>query len=995
FYTTSIGQTEVLVKQPEFADLGVAEIAKGPLTSDRQFFDALNLDFPGLEAVKQAVAQGNLEQAKAAYLEFRRTRSQAKWRVDPAQKPDKATKEIDAAAEKVLQHLYGFPYSGNSQEYPLGADIDWTFNPIPKSDPSFTNEWTYITLNRMHQWETLGTAYWNTLNEKYAQEWVAQLMDWVQDNPVPMSQGPGSTLTWRTIEAGIRMAGSWPTSYYRFLHSPSFTPEAHMMYTKSVLEHAQRLKKVTLDDPNRTGNWVTMECNGMGTAGILFPEFKESPSFVQIAFDRLSKELATQVYPDGAQIELTSNYHVVALTNFRDLAKTAKMNNVPVPDDYMRRLKSMYVFNLKMIDQSGVMPPVNDSGPTRVTDLLKEAHELWGDPEFLFGATLGKQGQAPPTSNALEYAGYYTMRSGWNPTDKYLLFDAGPVGSGHWHEDMLNLYLHAFGRTLLTEPGSYMYDKSKWRNYVLRTPAHNTILVDGREQHRGDHAAVPAMKPTGNPWLTTPLFDYAAGTYDQGYQASEYVAREYMPVQYVGDKDTSVQHTRHVIFLKPHYFITVDFLTGQGEHRYDAHFHLDAPGAEVNDQTKAVHTTRADNVQLGLYPLDLDGLQVKVVKGQEDPVLGWIPTEKRPIPTVVYTKQRPVPATFSTLLFPYTGDKPEVAVTDIHTGQKNLWAKRIETPYELADVIVQKQPGAKVLVPTESPLLSTDARCVVVRQPKAQPQDSRKGWVGVYDAREMAAQGLQLKSNTPVSLVVGSTGDGKFLLFNPQEQPLSLSLTQPAVRTIQLAPQAWTEVTAAKDTLLTQPPTIFPTRSESFKGPNYQAYLQSHQSKPKLTTKQIIVIQAEEMELSEGINKKVKVAAQGEAIYGWDAPGQKIQKTITVPEAGFYRVLVRYATPQPADRSIAINDHVPFKEALSIPFASTQGDPPSDGWSNQTNDWRLKVLGEPDTKGGWLFYLNQGANTITLTNEGGGLNVDSIALVPETITPDDALWPKS
>ncbi|MDQ3813405.1 MAG: hypothetical protein M3347_05585, partial [Armatimonadota bacterium] len=56
FYTTSIGQTEVLVKKPEFADLGAAEVQKGPLTSDRQFFDAQNLDFPGLEAVKQAVA---------------------------------------------------------------------------------------------------------------------------------------------------------------------------------------------------------------------------------------------------------------------------------------------------------------------------------------------------------------------------------------------------------------------------------------------------------------------------------------------------------------------------------------------------------------------------------------------------------------------------------------------------------------------------------------------------------------------------------------------------------------------------------------------------------------------------------------------------------------------------------------------------------------------------------------------------------------------------
>ena len=40
--------------------------------SDNDFFDALNLDFPGMEAVKSAVLANDISAAKSAYTDFRR-----------------------------------------------------------------------------------------------------------------------------------------------------------------------------------------------------------------------------------------------------------------------------------------------------------------------------------------------------------------------------------------------------------------------------------------------------------------------------------------------------------------------------------------------------------------------------------------------------------------------------------------------------------------------------------------------------------------------------------------------------------------------------------------------------------------------------------------------------------------------------------------------------------------------------------------------------------
>jgi hypothetical protein len=640
FYSPSDNIADVTVRRPSLVDEGTGPFEEtGPLTDDLEFLRQLNLDYPGLEKVKAAVAAGDVPRAKAEYLRFRRTTSKARyrmqWRPDrrvdaeptlPATMPATAAAKSHPAADLICEHKIAMPWGADRNAYFVGEPINWNFSPYAKNDPRYSIEWTTIAINRFYYWNVLADAYWQTLDEKYARQFVAQLEGFVHANPVPLDAAPGDTMTWSAIVAACRMNESWINAYFRFLPSQAFTPAAHALFATSCYEHALRLRQVLQEYPSHGGNWVTMECRALATVAMIFPEFRQSPQFLELACERAGAELSKQVYPDGGQTELSTSYHYTALENFVGLARLAAMNGAKLPPAYLERVRLMYLWGLRLCDQSLCLPKINDSDWTRIGSTLKEAQTLFGGQDFAWAASEGHDGPPPPRSSFLPYSGYGAMRAGWARGDFYLFFDFGPVGTGHWHEDMLSFVLQWGGRPLVTEAGSYNYDQSTWRAYVLGTTAHNTIAIDGKQQHRAG-LAPPDFKPCPVSWTSHALYDHARGTYDKGYQAARYVQRPYFPLEYFGPRDTSVTHTRDIVFVPPRLAVVVDFLEGSGEHEVQQYFHLDAPGAELDEETLAVRTAGKD-ARLSLVPLVRDGLRASIHKGQETPaVLGWVMEE--------------------------------------------------------------------------------------------------------------------------------------------------------------------------------------------------------------------------------------------------------------------------------------------------------------------------------------------------------------------------------
>jgi hypothetical protein len=589
--------------------------------TEREFLDSVNGEYPGLEDFAAALAAEDLDGAKAALIQHMRTRETP---VAPELSPDGSARGLERAAE-ILDHIFR---SAGCPPTQVGAQILWN------EDPHDYRQWP-IHLNRHSNWVTLGRVYAATDDEKYAAEFVAQLESWLAAMPVYIKssnyiQGPffEAGKTPLTLDAGIRMAQTWWPAYYYFKDSPEFGVDLQVRMLRSFRDHAHYL--MNEDYFHVTSNWGAMEANGLFHIGVMLPEMSEAEQWRRVAQERLVAAQQEQVYPDGAQIELTPGYHGVTLGNFLGSLEVARRNDLELPGEFVAGLEKMFEYYVAVVMPDGRLPALNDSGWGSAKSMLARGAKLFPDrSDFVYLSTDRKQGEPPErTSWRLPYAGWNIMRTGWEADDKYLLFETGPFGAGHQHEDKLGLILYAGGKRVLTEGGVYSYDTSDWRKYVLSTRAHNTVMVDGLEQRRrGVRETYVVREPEDTPWHTSEEFDFAEGTYRSGYGP---------------ENEVEVEHKRQVLLVKPDYWIVVDeMLPGDDvEHSYEAMFHLDADEAIVDTETQAV-TVEHEGGAFRIIPFGPDAVEVEIISGQTDPVVqGWLPTgrhnELRAIPTAVF-----------------------------------------------------------------------------------------------------------------------------------------------------------------------------------------------------------------------------------------------------------------------------------------------------------------------------------------------------------------------
>ena len=630
------------------ADVSGADLRPSPMTPDRQheLFDALDLSSADLQPVAAAVAAGNFAQADHELAEYFRHRTSVTWTFDPPKARANPASRDPVAEDAVKGRVQGGLVMA-WHTFP-GNNIDWLYNETLVTPGLAHNmEWQW-QLCRMSFWNNLGDAYRATGDERYAQAWVAELRSFIAECPVPAhaANAPGSA--WRTIDSGIRMSHSWPTAFFSFLPSRQFTDADVALYLDSCLEHARYLRQF-----NTTRNWLTMEMSGLYTVGAFFPEFKEAGEWRQYAVDRLHTEETAQFLPDGAQNELSTMYHNVALDNLVNIARVAqKVGRVKeLPDGYIAGLEKAYDYDLYLMTPDRSEPEFNDSTswPRSVVARCREALGFFPDrADFQWIASDGKEGRPPlETSHAFPWAGFYVMRSGWDVDANYFVLRAGPLGEGHVHQDKLNVVMWADGRYILFNSGGSAYEKSKWRSYSTDTFSKNTVLVDGKPQYRdpNNHDLNISKAPIDARWESTPDHDFAAGVYDEGYGALN--AR-------------LATHTRRVLFVKPDLFVVADTLVPAdgAVHTYQARWNLLTTHAREDKETRAITTVDENMPNMALVPLQPDHLEVRSVSGQTEPeLLGWY-VRKDADPayiratTVVHTKKGSGAQNFLTLLVP-------------------------------------------------------------------------------------------------------------------------------------------------------------------------------------------------------------------------------------------------------------------------------------------------------------------------------------------------------
>lgn len=652
----------------------VEEVYAAYPTQIKSIFLNLNLSRPGLEEVKKAWENNDIPLACRNLLTYYGKSAQIQKEL-PA-----ATQETVSAADSALQDIFTFQQVTGKVPRLTDGHLKWDC-----MGPASDIEWAWA-LNRHYPTGNILSAFLKTGNPKYASYIDSFTKDWIISSwPYPAVKS--GTAMWRGLEVSFRVK-TWSKVFYELWNTDLISPATKLLILSSIPQHAHYARNF-----HAQGNWLTMEISGLSTATSSWPEFKESGAYMEYAIKTMSASMKEQVYPDGVQTELTSSYHLVALSNFNLFANICQKNNVPLPPYYTKTLEDMWNYLALIMRPDGFGVLNNDADLINNRESIMKEGLKYNHPDWIYIASNGKSGSKPKTgpSNFFPYAGQLISRSDYGKDAQWSFFDIGPWGTGHQHNDKLHLSVYAYGRDLLVDGGRFAYRgevADKFRKYATGSFSHNTILVDGKGQAGGPTSVKVPLSDIL--FATSKDFDYGSGTFNK-----------------FSGLEGLFSQTRSMVYVRSKFWVVADRLKTDRPRNIETLWHWH-PGCKVEIGKSAKVFTTNDRGNLLILPVDASEWKISLVKGQEQPsIQGWYSKEYNtfePNPTAIFNCQLKSDDTFVWILWPSEGKIPEIQASILSKSNESVkvlvtepgkGSYEIELPYENSHVVGVKKINKK------------------------------------------------------------------------------------------------------------------------------------------------------------------------------------------------------------------------------------------------------------------------------------------------------------
>ncbi|MGG1519526.1 alginate lyase family protein [Paenibacillus oryzisoli] len=596
-----------------------------PQLSDEAFIrQELDLERPDMAEVRERLAAGDVEGARDAYLALIGSGVTRRYYFDAQDVPElmKYARECYGEDEEAVLSLAeadqivegSFPLVKGRRVQFSGGNYDW-------------NSWLFdssqyqLHLTRFAYVKHLSRAYCLTGGEKYAACFNRIMGDFIDDNPVPVDGSfRAQHCTWDPLSVGVRLF-MLPEAFITFWGSPSFTPDVKMKMIKSFHEHGSYVRNYHASH----GNHATMQIRGLIQVALLLPEMKVSQAWLSYGLQEMPGYIHQNVYEDGVQFEASPNYHVVVMRDLFELVSLFQALQLPVDDSYRDVLEKMYTALMYMLTPDGLLARFGDTdahAPLELRDAMSLGAYLYGRPDFkFFGhaklpfSLLWRLGSAAveaydritaespaATLASFPVGGYIVSRQDWTNETLYMGMRAGVGINGHAHSDALSFILFSGGKELLVDSGMGLFEWNKERKYAVSTRAHNTVVVDGQDQHvRGLHWNAP-------PTAACRIWDVRGDARYDYWFASHYGYTRY---------DDSVIHSRKVLFVKNRYYLVVDLFEAEAQHVYEQYYHLPCGEAVYDLAGRRVRTAaEGPSVQLVFPQLAAGKDELAVESGQ-------------------------------------------------------------------------------------------------------------------------------------------------------------------------------------------------------------------------------------------------------------------------------------------------------------------------------------------------------------------------------------------
>lgn len=627
-----------------------------------EFLDAVNLDYPGLGAVRQAAQSGHSVQASRLLLEYYRTGTNcAAFRLPaPA-----VSAKIYGSAESVLNWEFTIAGVQRTLELLPNGVHNW----IP--DRTAYDNFSGLLIRHGELMDRVLKGWQATGNPRYAEGFDRLITDWILfDEPEGDLRTPEQINT--ELSRGCRLEGSWPRLFYGFQQAPEFSEATRFLMLRSILTQTRDSYRNPGD--SRYVNIMATVHMGILSTAAYFPEFRESPVWAQSAAKAIAGLHRSGIFADGMETEMAARYACNFAKQCGDFIDLAEKAGVSLDSDYLRFVENQWNIHFYLMQPNGEAANFGDSYVFPLEEYFTaDEGRLWKRfprADWRYISSNGRTG-APPAglpSRIFPPSGQVVMRNGWGADAQWALFDAGPKGSsGHGHQDKLNLQV-ANGRPILIDSGKPVYDNNvgaQWLTYFRGSAGHNVLLFDGQGQAMPE-SSEPAGLVDGVDYALSGNTVYAVGTADlfAKLKFSETSSLLPTPVQ------RGAAHTREMIYLQNKYWIVIDHVSPEAFKKVEAPWHFAADCTLAVDGT-SVSTVDPNVGNLTIVPLGRADWNVHVVSGQTKPVIqGWHRSDRgarinhyggNPIPVAVYEAPSG-PKKFAWLLYPWSVKKPDIRI---------------------------------------------------------------------------------------------------------------------------------------------------------------------------------------------------------------------------------------------------------------------------------------------------------------------------------------------
>lgn len=372
-----------------------------------------------------------------------------------------------------------------------------------------------------------------------------------------------------------------------------------------------------------------------------FEEMPHADLWRKTAIERLELMRTTNIDEDGVDIENSPFYHQYVLGLMSQIADWSELYEPELATSYRDTTTAMLKYLAYVAQPDGELPMLGASQQTTIQSRDPNLFEPLSkyDDEFEWAFSGGESGQQLAKRVELfPVSGLFTLRSHrFGKQQTYVSFDAGAYRTDHSHLDALSVTIYSDGVTLSPDSGLYTYLYGPEFDYFHGTRAHNTVLVDGRDQLEG--AAFPGA------YGVSGRVAWATG----------------MSTAYYG-----VDHLRTVMILDQSLVLITDDLSSDKAHEYGQTWHF-APDAKLTMAgLDADLSLKGGRPVLRVRQAEQDGLTVDTSQRSPEKLQGWISelyNQREPIPVVQYTRHGSR-ARFATLFamgaYASSGKAPEV-----------------------------------------------------------------------------------------------------------------------------------------------------------------------------------------------------------------------------------------------------------------------------------------------------------------------------------------------